>query len=237
MPNFSAFCAEIGLPPVTYAVEALGDSVEATICRYLNSRIPVIALTADHATVLIGYGRRRGENVFFVQHDDSIGPYETMTSSAAWKALVIPMPGRLYLTGEEAEAAARRQFSQGLAGSPIEFPDERWRLRTYASRASDYKQALERRRVPVAIASHHRAVATSNWIWVVELQERDAANRGRNCVRGEVVVDATSDPDDPNFLFAHFADRSVRWGRSGAVRTDGGTGISAVLSGTALHIS
>ena len=67
---------EIGLPVIPYIVGKLpaGEDVEHIACRYLNSRIPVLVITDDHAVVLIGYGRGSNGELFFVRHDDARGP-------------------------------------------------------------------------------------------------------------------------------------------------------------------
>jgi hypothetical protein len=65
--------------------------------------------------------------------------------------------------------------------------------------------------VPNELAVRHRLFPLSNWVWVTELQDRAAAEQGRQCVIGEVVIDATSDRYDPNFLVGNLPGFWLGW--------------------------
>lgn len=225
LEQVGAAFSEIGLPALRYSVKKLEDQgiLEQVVCRYLNSRLPVLLALPDHATVLIGYGREsQTQDLFFIRNDDADGPYKripdwTNDPSGRWQYLFVPLPGRIYMSGETAEAIGRREIERLLATqaslSPVaaRYQSRELRLRTYAIRGSDYKLRMRERGLPDDVASRHGATATSNWIWVTELQGRAAAESGPDCVFGELVIDATSDRFDPHFLFGNFPGIVLSW--------------------------
>jgi len=237
---------QLGLEPITYVVSSPpnNQSINRVICRYLNSRLPVILTTERHVVVLIGYGRDNKGRLFFVRQDEGHTPYERVYKDSdplgKWDLLFVPLPGKVYLAGESAEPFARRMLASLLALDPHKALRRRLgsylRLRTYLIRAGKYKEQLLMRGLPVKAAAIHRSVPTSNWIWVVELQDADLARSTLRCVLGEIAIDATSDRRDPNPLFANLEDLSYVWGPSSPqplVKDVGYTGPYA--SGCALH--
>lgn len=250
----------IGLDAIQYSLaERPRNTIAATICRYLNSRLPVILTTRRHVTVLIGYGYDRSGRLFFVQHDESRGPYRRYALADlldAFRLLLVPVPGKIYLTGESAEIRAETIFANLLADeSPAQALDmDTLRLRTYVTRSGDYKIDMERRGLGPLLRDHHKFVGTSTWIWVVELQDLTAATSSPACVIGEVAFDATSSNLQPGPLFAHLQDNAWAWGEFTQPDTtaelneasDNGITLGATskvvvddyspyLSGTALH--
>jgi hypothetical protein len=238
--------AHVGLPVIPYALNQLpaGESVSQIACRYLNSRLPVVLTTADHVTVLIGYGRDRSGRLFYIRSDEGEGPYVRIYASddplGAWNFLLVPVPDAIYLSGESAEADARRIF-RGLLRQPEHavlnqrMPDD-LRLRTYVTQAGDYKIRAQDRGFPDSIQNVQRFVKTSHWIWVVELQDPALAEQTRRCVLGEIAIDATSDPLDTDPLFGYLPGEVYVWfdGRELPTRThteDAGR----YLSATAVH--
>jgi hypothetical protein len=240
---------QLGLGPLRYAVDdpPRGESVLRVVCRYLNSRIPVILTTREHVTVLIGYGRDLRGRLFFVRCDEGNGPYEPVYADedplGEWDLLMVPVPGRIYMPAEAAERFARPTFRSLLrrpehAALRARLPQssDHYRLRTYALNAGEYKRRLDERGMPLDIAAAHKAVGTSKWIWVVELQDASLAKRTRQCVLGELVIDPTSDEREPNRLFGNLPGRRYTW-------TDGGINLHEAeaslgvpyLSGTAIH--
>jgi hypothetical protein len=217
--QIAAGLREVGLSSFQYTVEDLPEDhkVEEVVCRYLNSRIPVIVGTdpvgelAGHAMVLIGYGRGGDGKLFFVQHDDSEGPYLRVTDSTSWAALVVPVPGKIFVTGEQAEELGEFLFREVIGRSPnlsdlgrqLDAQPKRFRLRTYVTEAADYKRDLQGRGLPQDVWISQIVRSTSRFIWVVELQDVDAARRGRDCVIGELAIDATSDPWTAGALFGN----------------------------------
>jgi hypothetical protein len=224
-----------------------GDQVERIVCRYLNSHLPVVVVTRNHATVLIGYGRKKGsERLFFVRHDDSDGPYDEVAGwdrdwRGAWGLIMVPLPGRIYLAGEDAEAVSRQQLHYLIqANHELEnLGTRKMRFRTYAIRGVDYKRRMAERALPADVRALQSRISTSNWIWVTELQDRDAAYAGRLCVVAEIAVDATSDLEDPNFLFANFPTATYVWRRESEEPiyfSNSRDSTSLVGTGTALHV-
>lgn len=92
------------------------------ICRYLNAGFPVMVATVDHAFVIVGW-YRDGKRIRFVACDDNNGPYEVITSPftdsrAPWQAIMVPLPPKVYLSGEMAESTTHMQI-RAYAGSPM----------------------------------------------------------------------------------------------------------------------
>jgi hypothetical protein len=102
--------------------------------------------------------------------------------------------------------------------------------------AAEYKHGLRSRGVPPEVVHFLARVSLSHWVWVAELQDRVAAAAGRQCVIGEIVIDATSDDRHPNFLCGNLPGRLMRWPALGAL-TQSTTSSQADLytSGAALH--
>lgn len=225
LEQVGAALSEIGLPAVRYRVEVLAQrhELEQVVCRYLNSRIPLLLVLPGHVTVLVGYGRdsTTGE-LFFVRNDDAAGPYVRIDDwqndpKGDWLYIFVPMPGRIYLVGELAEFIARRELDRLINSRPElaeiaqHLTADELRFRTYVTRGSDYKLHLQSRGLPPEVVRRHSIFGLSNWVWVTELQDRAAAASGRACVVGEVVIDATSDHYDPNFLLANLPGYWLGW--------------------------
>jgi hypothetical protein len=212
---------QLDLEAITYVVSSPpnNQSINRVICRYLNSRLPVILTTEQHAVVLIGYGRDRKNRLFFVRQDDGHSPYERVYKDSDplgdWDLLFTPLPGKVYLAGESAEPFARRMLTQLLDSKEHRKVRARLpnylRLRTYLVSAGEYKARLARRGLPALAVDLHRKEPTSNWIWVVELQDPKLARTTVRCVIGEMAIDATSDSRDPNPFFANLEGVSYIW--------------------------
>jgi hypothetical protein len=237
---------QLGLNAIPYSLNQLPptESISKIVCRYLNSRLPVLLATAGHVTVLIGYGRDRKGRLFYVRSDEGNGPYtvvyDTDDPLGEWNLLFVPTPGRIYLSGEVAEETARLIFQGLLLQRDLASLRRRLRtplrLRAYATQAGDYKVRALERGISPAIDERLRFVGTSNWIWVIELQDRQLAARSRRCVLGEIAIDATCDAIDANPLFGYLLGDSYVWddGRKRPGRRPG-EDHSPYLSGTAIH--
>jgi len=84
-------------------------------------------------------------------------------------------------------------------------------LRTYAVRSHQFKAEAEGRLLS-SIALLYRAAHLPGHIWVIEALDRNLSSKGEHCVRGEVIVDPTTNhtsrPDDTSrsaILAIHFA--------------------------------
>lgn len=137
--------------------------------------------------------------------------------------LVIPMPGRIYLSGEAAERWADLIFEEliekqsdednekvkGLLGGLREGGS--LRLRCYLTESSTYMKRLRERQPTKDVVDWHTGIAASHWLWIVELQDREAARRSRECVLGEIAIDATSDEQWVNPLFGNLPGVIICW--------------------------
>lgn len=255
VPQVAHVFQELNLPAVFYDLNALpiGESAETIACRYLNSRLPVLLATHDrdeggHATVLIGYQVGENGNLEFIRQNDAYAPYEVISRSTDpcgdWVALLVPMPGKIYMSGETAEAVGAA-FVKSLARDPalkalgdliqaggVDF-------KSYAVQAREYKMGLQDRDVPADVIPHINRTSTSQWVWVVEAQDRAAAQNGRKCVIAEIVLDATGDGIERKPLFAILPGVWIKWPELTGVPVAKQTSqadADRMRSGTAIHI-
>jgi hypothetical protein len=174
------------------------------VCRYLNSGLPVIVAGRGHAFVLIGYRREHDgepdERIEFIRQDDEAGPYQVVPDFvfddyAPWKYLVVPLPPKLYMAGEEAEVLGAAWLRTVFERERAPLPD-RCTFRTTAMLSNDFKAGLEDRGLPANQAAILRRASMARWIWVVEAVDRDLRRAGHDCVVGETVIDATDHARD-----------------------------------------
>ncbi len=199
-----------------------------TICRYLNSGIPVLVGNGEHAFVLVGYRRTPnpsgGSWIEFVRQDDQLGPYQPVKSVfndvgvngyrySPWTALVVPLPEKLWLPPEPAEGVGATFLQQIASMVQAAVPDAKalsdcisagaLAFRTYATSANHFKDEAMRR-MPNAVAREYRMARFPRFVWVVEAVDRRARDAGRtDCVLGEAVFDSTSSELDPKGLAFH----------------------------------
>lgn len=199
------------------------------ICRYLNSKIPVLVGTRDHAFVLCGYRRRPRKGnpdwIEFIRQDDQVGPYMTVENVfddvapngyrySPWQLLIVPMPEKLWLTPEPAEGLGSRLLEAWARNMKSQVPDTDALLqaqargdiayRTYATSSSEFKARLDGRGVASEVLRAYRLARFSRFVWVVEAVDRAARRKGNpRCVVGEVVFDATSSELEPSALAIH----------------------------------
>jgi hypothetical protein len=180
--------------------------VFSIVCRYLNSRFPVLIGTTDHAFVIVGWYRDTEDEIRFIANDDQRGPYELIASPFTderrpWRSIMVPLPPRVLLSGEMAENAAYVYF---LAyGTPTDAPVE-WRtlaenvskktvsLRAFLRSGNEYKQDLETREVDPAMFELLRLARFPHFVWVVEVHDRERRANREPCVIAEAIFDSTS---------------------------------------------
>jgi len=89
--------------------------------RSVDSCTPAIIIGEEHVWVVVGYryersGRRT--NIVLIRHDDARGPYievrdpwnEPLEAHRPWKQAIIPLPPKIYLTGERADILGTEDF-------------------------------------------------------------------------------------------------------------------------------
>jgi hypothetical protein len=129
--------------------------------------------------------------------------------------LLVPMPARILVPGAAAEIKARLVFAEQAGATAATEPvldalgQGQFLYRTYAIDAAEYKARIEARGLGDEVVNHHRYVPASVWIWVTEFQQRDTSDKRR--VIGEVAIDATSDPRDPQPVFVNLPGRVASW--------------------------
>jgi hypothetical protein len=234
----------IGLPALQYDVAKIEETFDGNetphsiIRRYLNSGIPVAVQTSNHMIVLVGYGETADGNAFYVVSDDNHSPYDRRTllksGPKAWNLLIIPLPGRMHVAGDTAEARSERVFGDRVradtgpahilarwidreekrlpqesetgegAGSPLE-------VKTYATQSTTYVNDLTHRGVPEPLRNHHVFAPKGNWLWISEFHDPDAPPESR--VVGEIAIDATSMQLDPDPVFGNIDGWAYIWDR------------------------
>jgi hypothetical protein len=178
------------------------------ICRYLNSGFPVLIGAREHAFVLVGWRRDDEDCVQFIVCDDRIGPYEVIPSPfehymTPWDSIMIPLPPRVYLSGESAEGRAHeifrsfagqteqlRDMEQGLIDGSVE-------LRTALRTGASYKDEVGKLTSADEILSLIRHARLPHWVWIVEAHKRELCGKREPCVIAAAVFDSTAFDFEP----------------------------------------
>jgi hypothetical protein len=239
--QLSNLMREFDLPPIVYRMGLIPGSGQeppvpphtddddpgiwdtravAVLCRFLNSRYPVLVGTHDHAFVIIGYRRVQETGqpwIQFVRHDDQRGPYlivddilhdvdpATGDRHSPWELILAPVPAKLWLLPEAAERTGRSYIEgydalEGKGSLAQLRKSGRLTFRTIAMTSADYKVAAAYRGLDTASARELRLARMSRLIWVVEAVDRRARAAGRRCVVAEVLFDSTSSDNNPGVL-------------------------------------
>jgi hypothetical protein len=229
----------IGLPPLVYPLRHLAGTETAprVICRYLNSGLPVTVSTRSHAFVLVGYGRSQDPDgrplIHFIRQDDEAGPYQRvdewrLDEYGEWEYAIVPLPAKVYLAGEDAEAIGAARITQflerGLAPEAADLAERRATLafgdpnrpsfRSTVVPSNDFKASLEARGYPPDITAVYQRMPMSRYVWVVELTERhlrDHPGGEKRCVVAEAVIDTTDHMRDPHVLGWRIPGEIWRW--------------------------
>jgi len=219
--QISVAASRLGYPALVYGLDPPppGESPFRLACRYLNSGIPVIVGGAEHVFVLVGYERlnpgQPDERIRFIRHDDEVGIYigvdnYLLDAYAPWEYLVIPLPQKVYMSGEDAEVIGELYLRQALDDNAAKVgTDLRDRLdrkprelsfRSTVVLSNDFKTGLEARQVPATLAAVYRRMQMSRWIWVVEVVDRELRRLNQPCVLAEAIIDATDQLRDKHVL-------------------------------------
>jgi hypothetical protein len=202
-----------------------------TVCRFLNSGFPVIVTTRTHAFVLVGYyrtvqGNGRPDRITFIRNDDAAGPYievpdvfddvDAGRRHTPWDCLIVPLPPKLWLLCEAAEAeggTVLRSFLKNARTCDVAACDElvrrmdarRLALRTYATASNSYKLGLVERDIDPVVLREYRLARLPRYIWVVEAIDCELREKHEPSTVGEVLLDATSSSLYPTTLAVHIA--------------------------------
>ena len=186
----------------------------SVLCRYLNAGFPVLVGTEDHAFVIVGWYRERGDRIRFVVCDDQWGPYEIVNSPfkdrrGPWRTLMVPLPPKVYLSGEVAESTGHYLIRAWAANphAPAAWVTLAHRLllgeislRTFLRSNIGYKAKLDSQGRDEAAIRELRLARLSHWVWVVEAHDRQARIAKKPSVLAEVVFDSTSSDRTPYWL-------------------------------------
>jgi hypothetical protein len=219
-------------------------------CKYINSGFPVVVLTEgeeNHAFTLTGWERRAG-GVRLYAADDMLGPYEPIDDvlgeqerSGKWVGIMLPLPEKVFLTGEAAEQAGwniaegasrveqptteQEADFQRLAGS-FDHLRAGVSVRTMLIEGRQLKRELaDRGRAPGPLTLY-RLAHLPHWVWLVEFHDVEARDRGEPCVVAEIVFDSTSHDEVPLTVLSSTASQSrdhgaIRRGEEGATEAAG----------------
>ena len=217
------------------------------MCKYLNSGFPVIVLTegsTGHTFTLVGW-QDAGDHIRLIACDDQVGPYEViedpLSKSARhrgdWRSLMVPLPEKVFFTGEAAEVRARNmpdltgaRIKQSGFPIPAEFAtltkglrrlDGPISLRCRLLEGRHYKELVERQGRSAEVVRLLRMAHLPHWVWVVEMQDRAARRTGDPCVLAEWVFDSTAHDDVPGEQLASTISAST----DGADRASGVDGV------------
>jgi hypothetical protein len=199
------------------------ERILRVVCKYINSGFPVVVLTEGtdaHAFTLVGW-QQAGDHIRLLACDDQVGPYEViddpLTASrehrAKWRSLMVPLPEKVFFTGEAAETRARNLPELTLAridAAGLAPPDELTllaeslhrldgpiSLRARLIEGRRYKTVAGRQERSAEVTKLIRLAHLPHWVWVVEMQDRAARERGEPCVLAEWIFDSTAHDDVP----------------------------------------
>jgi len=211
--QLSAIFENADLPAVVYDLSDLpdGESKFTIACRYLNSGFPVVVAGGGHAFVLVGYlrtGTADDARIHFIRQDDRWGPYGVVPDPLydrwrPWEYMVIPLPPKVYVSGEKAETVARDVIYSALLHRRTaeddrlidRMGDETVVFRTTAMLSNDFKIGLPGR-VPDVLAGPYQWTQMARWIWVVEVVDHALWDAGQPSVLAEILIDATDHTGD-----------------------------------------
>lgn len=209
--------SDAGLPPVTYDLDNLpsGETVVSLACRYLDSEMPVVVGAGGHSFVLVGYrwvrdraGRIR---VQFIRQDDERGAYQIVESIdfdryTPWRHLVIPLPEKVYMSGEGAQKLGQSKIEKALSDSSepscqavlddLSAGDLTYKASVHLS--NEVKRWMTKRSPGIAAA--YCWLQLPKWVWVIELVSKSDWHTNSPSVVAEALVDATGHAQDERVL-------------------------------------
>lgn len=216
LPQMLVGLTALGLSPGPIILpESREESIDAghvglfaVVCRYVNSQMPPIVISMTHAWVIVGYTQAAAgpshDGITLYRHDDAVGPYIPVTdpweepaeAHNPWALAIAPLPPKVYLSGERAEPIGQYALTvlghQDQVDSAFKeaLAEGRLSYRTYALTGSEFKAGV-RGRVPDKISEMYAFAHLPNYVWVVEVLDRDLQRAGKDAVLGEAVLDPT----------------------------------------------
>ncbi len=215
--GFSSLPDVNGVVPATPRVDSTDGTVlppglwdtrcVSIICRYLNSHFPVLVAGRNHAWVLVGWRRTAEGGVTFIACDDQVGPYEEIESPfghyrAPWHSIMVPLPPKVFLTGETAENDTFRTLRGVWSASDVATPladalqAGHIQLRTRLKNVRALKREIGEQTTSDEALRAVRLARLPHFVWVVEAHLRSACGNA-NCVVAMVLYDATSSDHEP----------------------------------------
>jgi len=175
----------------------------SVICRYLNSGFPVLIGAQDHAFILVGYRREPDGSISFIACDDQVGPYEVIPDpfthyKAPWDSIMIPLPPKVFLSGESAELKAHSVFrsiaeqAEGLGTLAEGLIDGGIVLRTMLRTGAELKHRVAEQTSSDQVLQMVRYARLPHWVWIVEAHDKSACEAGKPCVVATAIFDSTS---------------------------------------------
>ena len=209
------------LPETAAEEETAGQlRLYGMVCRYINSRLPPVIISATHAWVVVAYRRTPSSGNPVIQlwrHDDARGPYlpvdnpwdEPEPDHKPWVSAYLPLLPEAYLDAERAEAVGRSwaaifRHSEPYKGCALQEIDkrpdslERSTLRTFLLESTTFKQNLSARGMPEPLAGLLRRTPMSRYVWIIEIVDRRERSAARPDVLGEIILDATLTQFEPS---------------------------------------
>lgn len=225
VPQMLAGMSRLGLAPNQLKAPdrypADNITLYGILCRYINSGLPPIVVSSQHAWVVVAWKRSpsAGHPELTVwRHDDSAGPYmrvedpwdEPAEAHRPWVSVLPPLLSKMYIDAERAENMGRL-WLESFAASGTEHPlsagaqaADALTFRTYAVLSNDYKARLFGRGLHPDLVRLYRLAQMPRYIWVIEAVDRVARAAGGPDVLGELLLDATmseaSDFRDPGVV-------------------------------------
>jgi hypothetical protein len=205
-------------------------------CKYINSGFPIVVLTKgeeNHALTLIGWERRE-DGVRLYASDDMLGPYEPIDDvleeqerSGDWVGIMLPLPEKVFLTGEAAEQAGWNMAEgashveeatteqeadfQSLVGQ-FDHLRAGISVRTMLIEGRELKRELAARGRAAGPLALYRLAHLPHWVWLVEFQDVEARGRGEPCVLAEILFDSTSHDELPLTVLSSTLSQSLDHG-------------------------
>jgi hypothetical protein len=226
------------------------------LCRYVNSNIAPLVSSGTHVWMIVGYVRKPSgghPNLTLYRHDDAAGPYisvddpwnEANSAHQPWARAMLPLPPKIYMTAERAEAIGRWWFNRWIGTAPSDNPLRKasdsgvLTFRTYGMDSSEFKFALNARGFDAAVARQYRLASWPRNLWVVEAVDRQLRHTTGENVLGEIIIDPTAShdasPHEPGILAAHSPGFWWQTAPDGGPEADGQCAITPYASGRPVY--